>query len=136
MRPEKQAAYGALAEEEKVKIPSKMYTLTYQAQLEMLNRFCTQSLENSQQLDEILGGQPITVSSNRGKRQILTTIVAGLSLLLSGYNSYELQQISREVTQREKPTAPSEGRRRINNSGRPHTKTTGATKSRVKSNCI
>ena len=50
-----------------------MYTITYQAQLGILNRFCTQSLENSQLLDEILGEQPITVSSNRGKRKILTT---------------------------------------------------------------
>lgn len=67
--------------------------------LGLLNRLCSQSLENSQLLDEILGGQPITVASNRGKRQALVAIAAGLSLLFSGYNTYELQQISSEVDQ-------------------------------------
>ena len=75
-----------------------MFTVTYRAQLAMLNRYCVQSLEATQLMDEVLGGQPINVRGNRGKRQVLTTIAAGVSLLLSGYNTYELQRISSEVS--------------------------------------
>ena len=91
------AAFNGLPSEQKDNIPSPMFTMTYRSQLAMLNRFCTQSLESTQLLDEVLGGQPINVRGNRGKRHILTTIAAGLSLLLSGYNTYELQRISSEV---------------------------------------
>ena len=92
-----QAAFNGLPSDQKENTPSPMFTMTYRFQLAMLNRFCTQNLESTQLLDEVLGGQPINVRENRGKRQILTTIAAGLSLLLSGYNTYELQRISSEV---------------------------------------
>ena len=79
-----QSAFNALSDDQKKDIPSPMFVMTYRAQLAMLNRFCVQSLEATQLLDEALGGQPINVRGNRGKRQVLTTIAAGLSLLLSG----------------------------------------------------
>ena len=88
------AAYNGLPNSEKEKVPSDTFKIQYRSILGLLNRLCAQSLENSQLLDEVLGGQPITVASNRGKRQALVAIAAGLSLLFSGYNTYELQRIS------------------------------------------
>ena len=90
-----QGANSALPSSEQQKFPSDSFRIQFTAVLGLLNRLCAQSLQNTQLLDEILGGQPITVASNQ-EQQPLTAIAAGFSLLFSGYNTYELQRISSE----------------------------------------
>ena len=79
--------------------PTNSFRSAFTAQIQMIEALCRRSLEQVRLLEEVLGGNPITISSyNRGKRQIFAGIAAGLSLLLSGYNTYELSQISSEVS--------------------------------------
>lgn len=93
-------ANTALSADGKAAIALRGFQVTYSANINMMDRMCTQSLDNTKLLEEILGGEPITIAKNQGrkKRQNLTTTAAGLSHLLSGYNTYELQQISSEVS--------------------------------------
>ena len=42
-----QSAFNSLSEDQKLEVPTPMFTMTYRAQLAMLNRFCVQSLEST-----------------------------------------------------------------------------------------
>ena len=61
MSNELKAVYSVLSAESKTGIPSRDLKVTYAPQVSMLDRVCTQSLENTQLLDDILGEQPITI---------------------------------------------------------------------------
>lgn len=92
--------YRNLTHEQQAKFPSGSFRSAYTAQVQMTESLCRRSVEQVRLLEEILGGDPITISSyNRGRRHIFAGVAAGLSLFLSGYNTYELLQISSELSE-------------------------------------